>query len=125
MKALFNRLRGKRMNQARIGALIEAGWNALRSGDPVVATQIAAQLDSDGVSELQFRLAVAIANGDAGSAKSILNLYPALDRDARIQSELGRFFASRQQFKEAESAFRASGEERHNRLERFRNPFAL
>ena len=108
MKALFNRLRGKRMNQARIGALIEAGWNALRSGDPVLATQMATLLDSDGVAQLQLRLAVAVANGDAGSAKSILNLYPALDQDARIQSELGRFFASRRQFKEAEGAFRAS-----------------
>ena len=108
MKALFNRLRGKRMTQDRTRALIEAGWSALRSGDPVVAAQIAAQLDRDGVSELQFRLAVAIANGNAGSAQSILNLFPALDQDARIQSELGTFFASRQQFKEAEGAFRAS-----------------
>lgn len=108
MKALFNRLRGKRMTQAQIEALIDAGWNALRGGDPVIATQIAARLDSDGVAQLPLRLAVAIATGNAGGAQSILNLYPALEGDARIQCELGTFFASRQQFKEAECAFRAS-----------------
>ena len=108
MKALFNRLRRKPMTQAQIGALIEAGWNALRNGDPVIAAQIAARLDRDGVAQLQLRLAVAMATGDARSAQSILNLYPALGGDARIQSELGRFFAFRRQFKEAECAFRAS-----------------
>ena len=87
MKALFNRLRGKPMTQAQIGALIEAGWNALRNGDPVIAAQITSRLDNDGIAQLQLRLAVAMATGDAGNAQSILNLYPALGRDAQIQSE--------------------------------------
>ena len=109
MKGFFNRLLGGPKAEARLASQIEEGWTAVRSGDNTLAARIAGRLSSvngNGIAQSRLRFAVAIVNGDAAGAQAILKMHPAVSRDARIQYELGAFYASRQQLEGAERSFR-------------------